>query len=155
MLKRGTLFVLAAVGFAAFSSPAPQALAQTAGPYPGYRIGPKDLVRIEVYGVPELNVDRRVAENGTVNLPLVGDVEVSGLTAEELGRRLEEQLAKYLQRAATNVEVLGAPSTARARSASPAAGRCSRRSPRREGWRAATAARSSSSAPPPTASPTR
>ncbi len=103
MLKRGTLFALAAV-FAAATLP--ESLAQTAEPYPGYRIGPKDLVRIQVYEVPELNVDRRVAENGAVNLPLVGDVEVTGLTVEEMSRRLEELLAKYLQRASINVEVL-------------------------------------------------
>jgi polysaccharide export outer membrane protein len=103
MLKRGTLFSLAAVLAAAVL---PESQAQTAGPYPGYRIGPKDLLRIQVYEVPELNVDRRVAEGGTINLPLVGDVEVSGLTADETGRRLEELLARYLQRASANVEVL-------------------------------------------------
>jgi len=40
----------------------------------GYRIGPKDLVEIRVFEVPELNIERRVSEDGMVNLPLIGDV---------------------------------------------------------------------------------
>lgn len=73
---------------------------------PGYRIGPKDLLRIQVFEVPELNVERRVTENGMLSLPLIGDVAVSGLTEEELAGRLKELLqAKYVQRASTEVEV--------------------------------------------------
>ncbi len=73
---------------------------------PGYRIGPKDLLRVQVYEVPELNVDRRVNENGTINLPLIGDVPAGGLTEEELAARLKALLeAKYVQRASTSIEV--------------------------------------------------
>lgn len=72
----------------------------------GYRIGPKDLVQVQVFEVPELNVERRVNENGTINLPLIGDVDAAGLTQEELTARLKTLLeSKYVQRASTNVEV--------------------------------------------------
>ena len=40
----------------------------------GYHLGPKDLVEIKVFEVPELNIEVRVTEDGMVNLPLVGDV---------------------------------------------------------------------------------
>lgn len=74
---------------------------------PGYRIGPKDLLRIQVYEVPELNVERRVSENGMINLPLIGDVPAGGLTEEELTLRLKVLLeVKYVQRASTAVEVM-------------------------------------------------
>ncbi len=73
---------------------------------PGYRIGPKDLLRIQVFEVPELNVERRVSENGMINLPLIGDVPAGGLTEEELTQRLKALLeVKYVQRASTAVEV--------------------------------------------------
>ncbi len=73
---------------------------------PGYRIGPKDQLRIQVFEVPELNVDRRVSENGMINLPLIGDVPAAGLTEEELAARLKALLeVKYVQRASTAVEV--------------------------------------------------
>jgi len=82
-------------------------LAQDGVRNPGYRIGPKDLVQIQVFEVPELSsVERRVSEEGTVNLPLIGDIAAAGLTQEELARRIKTQLeSKYVQRASTSVEV--------------------------------------------------
>ena len=72
----------------------------------GYRIGPKDLIEIKVFEVPELNIERRVSEEGTVNLPLIGDVPVQGLTDVELADRLKAMLeAKLLQRASVAVQV--------------------------------------------------
>jgi polysaccharide biosynthesis/export protein len=82
------------------------ALAQAPTRNPSYRIGPKDLVAIQVFEVPELNVDRRVTEDGKINLPLIGDVAASGLTENELALRLKTLLeSKYVQRASTSVEV--------------------------------------------------
>ncbi len=74
---------------------------------PSYRIGPKDLVQIQVFEVPELaNVERRVSEDGAVNLPLIGDVAAAGLTQEQLAARIKTLLeSKYVQRASTGVEV--------------------------------------------------
>ncbi|QQR73880.1 MAG: polysaccharide biosynthesis/export family protein [Holophagales bacterium] len=71
-----------------------------------YRIGPKDLLDIKVFEVAELNVERRVAEDGSVNLPLIGDVPAQGLTDSEFARRLKDLLeAKYVQRASVAVQV--------------------------------------------------
>lgn len=82
------------------------ALAQAPARNPSYRIGPKDLVAIQVFEVPELNVERRVTEDGKINLPLIGDVAATGLTENELAARLKTLLeSKYVQRASTAVEV--------------------------------------------------
>jgi polysaccharide export outer membrane protein len=71
-----------------------------------YRIGPKDLIEIKVFEVPELNIERRVEENGTLALPLIGEVEAEGLTPNELSERLRVLLeAKYIQRASVAVAV--------------------------------------------------
>src|SRR5262249_58979771 len=48
-----------------------------------YRIGPRDLIELRVFEVPDLNLQRRVAEDGTINLPLLGDVAVAGLSEAE------------------------------------------------------------------------
>lgn len=85
----------------------PSAGAQPQVGNPGYRIGPRDLIRIEVYDVPELNVERRVSESGAVNLPLIGDVPVAGKTEEQVSQDLKDLLgSKYLQRASVGVKVL-------------------------------------------------
>lgn len=77
------------------------ALAQT-GEYP---IGPRDLLEVRVLEIPDLNVERRVADNGTLDLPLLGAVNVSGLSASDVRDRLSAMLtAKYVNRA--NVSVI-------------------------------------------------
>lgn len=57
-----------------------------------YRLAPRDLLRIAVFGEPDLdNIERRIDGNGMVSLPLLGRVAVQGLTtaaAEEAIRRL-------------------------------------------------------------------
>lgn len=70
-----------------------------------YKIGPRDLLDIRVFEIPELNLERRVSDNGTIGLPLLGEFAVAGLTSSELRSRLESMLtAKYVNRA--NVSVL-------------------------------------------------
>jgi polysaccharide biosynthesis/export protein len=53
-----------------------------------YRIGPKDLLEITVFGLPELSQTVRVSEDGSITMSILGRVEVSGLTAQELERKL-------------------------------------------------------------------
>jgi polysaccharide biosynthesis/export protein len=83
------------------------ASAQEPGRDPAYRIGPRDLLEIKVFETEQLNVSRRVAEDGTINLPLVGDVEVAGMTETEAARKIKEVLeVKLLNRASVTVQVL-------------------------------------------------
>jgi polysaccharide export outer membrane protein len=74
-----------------------------AGEYP---IGPKDLIEIRVLEIPELNVERRVSDAGTIELPLIGELSVSNLTASEVRDRLENLLrTKYVNRATVTVAI--------------------------------------------------
>ena len=71
-----------------------------------YRVGPRDLLEIKVLEIPELNVDRRINDGGTIALPMVGDFAVSGLTAEEVRSKLESLLkSKYVNRAEVSVVI--------------------------------------------------
>jgi polysaccharide export outer membrane protein len=77
-----------------------------AGKQPGYRVGPRDLLDIRVFEMPELNVQRRVSEDGTVSLPPLADLPVAGLTETEIAARLKTLLeSKYAQRATVDVTV--------------------------------------------------
>lgn len=63
-----------------------------------YRIGSQDLLKIEVFGVADLNRSVRVNSQGQIALPLIGSVQAGGLTAEELAANIAARLAKdYLQ----------------------------------------------------------
>jgi polysaccharide export outer membrane protein len=71
-----------------------------------YRVGPRDLIEIKVIEIPELNVERRVSDGGAINLPMVGDFPVTGLTAAEIRTSLETLLkSKYVNRADVSVVV--------------------------------------------------
>ena len=63
-----------------------------------YKIGPQDVLDISVFKVPELSRSVQVADSGTINLPLVGEVEATGRTARDIEHDLATKLgAKYLQ----------------------------------------------------------
>jgi polysaccharide export outer membrane protein len=72
----------------------------------GYRVGPRDLLEIRVFEDEQLNGRRRVSEAGTIDLPPLGEVSVSGKTPAEIGQILKEKLeARFMQRASVNVQV--------------------------------------------------
>lgn len=72
----------------------------------GYVIGPKDLLEIKVQEIPELNVERRVQDDGSIDLPLLGLVPVSGDSPMALRDRLAALLmAKYVNQAYVTVNV--------------------------------------------------
>jgi polysaccharide biosynthesis/export protein len=56
------------------------------------RISGGDLVNISVYGVPELTQDSRVGNSGDVYLPLIGYVQLGGLTLDQAQTIIENRL---------------------------------------------------------------
>ena len=70
---------------AAGQDAAPAAAAQVPNEY---KIGPKDLLDILFYGQDKLNAHVRVSEQGKVTLTWVNEVDVSGLTATQLEKKL-------------------------------------------------------------------
>jgi polysaccharide export outer membrane protein len=92
----------APTGPAVNSATASQAAdALTAVAKPGnaaYKIGPLDVLDISVFKVPDLNKEVQVAEDGTINYPLIGDVPAAGKTSHQIEQDLTKQLgAKYLK----------------------------------------------------------
>lgn len=111
MLRRRRSLLLACLALAAGAAVLVAQGVSPADPTPapaaGYRLGPKDLLRIRVFEVPELNVESRVSETGGVNLPLIGDVPAAGLSESEFEARLKQLLeARYVNRASVSVEIL-------------------------------------------------
>jgi polysaccharide export outer membrane protein len=57
---------------------------------PPLTIGPGDLLDELVFGEQELSGHFRVDEKGYIGLPLIGNVQVQGLTAEQAGKLIEK-----------------------------------------------------------------
>jgi len=71
-----------------------------------YRLGPDDLVRVDVFQVEGLSRKVRVNSSGEIALPLVGNVPVAGLTAQEVEDLLKKKLGeRYLQDPQVSVSV--------------------------------------------------
>ncbi|MFZ1537613.1 MAG: polysaccharide biosynthesis/export family protein [Chromatiaceae bacterium] len=63
-----------------------------------YHIGPYDDLKVEVFGVPELSTEAQVNLQGLIALPLLGPVEVNGLTPREAEEEIKRQLASRYMR---------------------------------------------------------
>lgn len=59
---------------------------------PDTTLGPDDLFDVRVYGEKELSNTFRVASDGTIDYPLLGTVQVDGLTPSEVVRAIETGL---------------------------------------------------------------
>jgi polysaccharide biosynthesis/export protein len=71
-----------------------------------YRVGPEDLLEITLFNIPEAsNTERvvtprtvtvRVTQQGQISLPLLGEIDVKGLTVLGLEKKLREAYDKYI-----------------------------------------------------------
>lgn len=98
---------------------APPALAQAVPPVaaaaapaatsaPDYVMAAGDVVRVQVFQNPDLTLESRISESGTVTMPLIGAVRLGGLTAAEAERRIASALegGGFLQRPQVTVLLL-------------------------------------------------
>jgi polysaccharide export outer membrane protein len=67
-----------------------QAIQAPAMNYKDYKVGPEDQLIIEIYGQDKLNRELRVSGQGEITMPMVGVVKVSGMTPQEIEKRLTE-----------------------------------------------------------------
>ena len=63
-----------------------------------YTIGPRDLLQVTVFQVPDLTRTVQVSGNGFVNLPLIGNVKVGGKSIDQAQQEIAAKLEKkYLR----------------------------------------------------------
>ena len=84
---------------------APKPAATTTPVGPDYKIGPQDVLRIDVWKEPDISRTIPVRPDGKISVPLLNDVQASGLTAMELAASLRESLSKYLTNPQVTVTV--------------------------------------------------
>jgi len=70
-----------------------------------YRIGPQDILRIDVWKEPDISRTIPVRPDGKISLPLLNDVQAAGLTAMELAASLRDGLSKFLNSPQVTVTV--------------------------------------------------
>ena len=68
-------------------------------------LGPGDVVRLSVYGSPDLSIETRVSESGAITFPLLGQVGIGGLSVAAAERKIGNLLEKggFLKKAEVNM----------------------------------------------------
>jgi polysaccharide export outer membrane protein len=70
-----------------------------------YRIGPQDVLQIDVWKEPEITRTIPVRPDGKISLPLLHDIQAAGLTAMQLATNIRDGLTKYLNNPQVTVTV--------------------------------------------------
>lgn len=90
-MRTGGLGLLLAARLAAGQEPSPAQPTPTPAPAsPQYKVGPGDVLDVTVFGNEDLSRTTTVQTDGSISVPLLGDVAVAGLGVEEVEARLEE-----------------------------------------------------------------
>ena len=72
-----------------------------------YTLGAGDHVRIQVYGEPDLTVESRLSDAGTISYPFLGEIRLLGLTVSQLQEVIMNGLKDgYLINPRVNVSIL-------------------------------------------------
>jgi protein involved in polysaccharide export with SLBB domain len=82
-------------------------------PLAPYRVGPLDGLSVQVFGRPDLGSQKEtehgrvstVGEDGRIHLPLLGRLEVAGLTRDEIARLVSQRYARIVENAQVEVQV--------------------------------------------------
>ncbi|MDD4944431.1 MAG: polysaccharide biosynthesis/export family protein, partial [Rhodoferax sp.] len=72
---------------------------------PDYPLGVGDALRIQVFQNPDLTIETRVSENGAITYPLLGAVELGGLSIAAAEKKISEGLQQggFLQNPQVNI----------------------------------------------------
>jgi Periplasmic protein involved in polysaccharide export len=71
-------------------------------------IGPRDQIEVKVFQDPNMNAKVTVADDGRITMPLIGKVEVAGLTPTQVEQHIKTLLSKYINNPDVSVTVLEA-----------------------------------------------
>ncbi|MGF1496618.1 MAG: SLBB domain-containing protein [Elainellaceae cyanobacterium] len=85
----------------------PQLIAQASADS-WYTLGAGDRIHLEVFDAPEYTGEHQILPDGSISLPLVGAVNLQGLTLGQASERLSGKLAPILRRPLVTVSLLDA-----------------------------------------------
>lgn len=71
----------------------------------GYMVGPGDVIHVDVYGFEDLRSDAEVSPQGTLSLPLIGEVDVKGKDTSSLKRYLAQRYTQYVKSPRVDVSI--------------------------------------------------
>ena len=75
---------------------------------PDYQLGAGDAIHIQVFQNPDLTIDTRVSENGTITYPLIGELTIGALPIAAAEKKIADALEKggFLQKPQVNITLV-------------------------------------------------
>jgi polysaccharide export outer membrane protein len=70
-----------------------------------FSLGPEDVLKVTVWKSPDLSGEVTVRPDGTITMPLIGDIPAAGLSANVLAKRISERLTEYVSSPIVTVQV--------------------------------------------------
>ncbi|MDH4303387.1 MAG: polysaccharide biosynthesis/export family protein, partial [Nitrospira sp.] len=70
-----------------------------------FLLGSEDQIEINVWKNPDLSRITLIRPDGYVSMPIIGDVQAAGLTADALAAQITERLKGYIQNPSVSVNV--------------------------------------------------
>ena len=70
-----------------------------------YKIGPQDVLRVDVWKEPDISRTIPVRPDGKISLPLLNDVQAAGQTSMQLAGTIRDGLTKYITNPQVTVTV--------------------------------------------------
>ena len=70
-----------------------------------FEIGPEDILLIRVWREPELSSAVEVRPDGKISLPLIGEIQAAGQSAESLKATVVEKLSEYINKPEVMVSI--------------------------------------------------
>jgi polysaccharide export outer membrane protein len=68
-------------------------------------LGPEDVLKVTVWKSPDLSGEVTIRPDGTISMPLIGDIPAAGLTANALAKRIGERFTEYVSAPIVTVQV--------------------------------------------------
>ncbi|MDO9197559.1 polysaccharide export protein EpsE [Rhodoferax sp.] len=72
---------------------------------PDYPLGAGDAIRVQVFQNPDLTIETRVSENGSITYPLIGAVDLGGISIAAAEKKIADALQKggFIQKPQVNI----------------------------------------------------
>ena len=70
-----------------------------------FELGPQDILLVRVWREPELSSAVEIRPDGKISLPLIGEIQAAGQTAESLKGKVVELLSEYINKPEVMVSI--------------------------------------------------
>ena len=84
----------------------PDVIVPPGHPEEGFVLGPEDVIEVVVWKNPDLSRQVVIRPDGKISLPLIGDVVASGLTADQVAKKITEKFKVVKENPSVSVNVI-------------------------------------------------